>query len=394
MPADFDYGLLSPPRAAMQTATDAIPRRIVPFLSPTGLRGSLQGLPLPEILQHLRRTGGTGILSLEHEGTRKAVYFRRGRVVFATSNAPSDRLGENLLRLGKISVDEYEESLTRISHGRRQGKVLIEMGAMSPKDLWEGVEAQVREIVFSLFEWPGGDFVFEENSLPEKEKVTVSFDPIALLLEGLRRVDPEGDLKQRYPDRGLILEPVRIQAPAPLEPHEEHILSLVDGLRSVDGICRESEIGDAETLKTLYALFCTGLVRVRGRRVRAVDAESRPRDEFEETLRPFNSMFSFIYRYLIREMGPAGEEQIALAVARLAMGGGLLIGCDVRKDGTLDPAPLRGLYRQLSERERASSLRNALNEVLYGLLFAVRESIGADHEANVLKALKAGAPSA
>jgi hypothetical protein len=374
----------------MNTATDAIPRRLVPFLTPNGLKGALQALPLPEILQFMKRVGATGILSVENEGVRKAVFLKEGRVVFATSNAPSDRLGEHLLRLGKISVEEYQESLKRISHGRRQGKVLIEMGAMSPKDLWEGVESQVSEIVFSLFEWSAGQFVFEENSLPEKEKVTVSFDPVALLLQGLRRVDPSGDIKSRYPDRGLILEPVKGPRPAPLEPHEEHVLALVDGMRSVDVVCRESEIGDPETLKTLYALFCTGLVRVRGRRVRSPDSAVSPAEAtFDSILEHFNSMYAFIFRYLMREIGPTGEEKLALAIAKLAVGGGLLIGCDLRKDGTLDPAPLRGLYLQLPEKTREDTLRNSLNEVLYGLLFTVRETIGPDHESNILKALKA-----
>ena len=231
----------------MTTHTDAIPRRLVPFITAQGLKGNLSALPLPELLIQLRRTSSTGILSLESEGTRKAIYFHSGQVVFATSNSPSDRLGETLLRLGKISVEEYESSLRQISHGRRQGRVLIEMGAMAPHDLWEGVEAQVREIVFSLFEWPAGEFTFESTSLPQKEKVTVSFDPLALVLEGLRRIHPDGALKGRYPDPGLILEGIRDVDQGALEPYERHILSVVDGRRSVAVICMESEIGDAAT---------------------------------------------------------------------------------------------------------------------------------------------------
>lgn len=370
----------------MSTLTDAIPRRLVPFITAQGLKGNLSALPLPELLIQLRRSSSTGILSVELEGTRKAIYFHNGRVVFATSNSPNDRLGETLLRLGKISVEEYEISLQQISHGRRQGKVLIEMGAMAPQDLWEGVETQVREIVFSLFEWSAGEFVFESTSLPQKEKVTVSFDALTLVLEGLRRIDPEGALKGRYPDPGLILECAKDVDLSNLEPFERHILAVVDGHRSVAEICRESEIGDGETQKTLYALFCAGFMRVRGRKLRPVGEVSR--DVSEQALMAYNSMYAYIYRYLLREIGPEADATLQGAVSELHPVGGIIASCQVTKGGIIDPQPLLLALSDVPEAERSMQLTNALNEVLYAMLFAVRKSIGADHEANILKALR------
>lgn len=371
----------------MSTHTDAIPRRLVPFITAQGLKGNLSALPLPELLIQLRRSSSTGILSVESEGTRKAIYFHNGRVVFATSNSPNDRLGETLLRLGKISVEEYEMSLQQISHGRRQGKVLIEMGAMAPQDLWEGVETQCREIVFSLFEWSAGEFVFESTTLPQKEKVTVSFDPLMLVLEGLRRIDPEGALKGRYPDPGLILECIKDVDQTGLEPFEKHILAFVDGRRSVAEICRESEIGDGETQKTLYALFCGGFLRVRGRKIRSV-GETPGRDVTEQALDAYNSMYSYIYRYLLREIGPEADSTLQGAVSELHVAGGIITSCRVTKGGIIDPAPLLTALRALPEAERSLQLTNTLNEILYAMLFAVRKTIGADHEANILKALR------
>ena len=372
----------------MSTLTEAIPRRLLPFIAPQGLKGNLSALPLPETLIQLRRTSSTGILSVEAEGTRKAVYFHDGRVVFATSNSPSDRLGETLLRLGKISVEEYELSLKQISHGRRQGKVLIEMGAMAPQDLWEGVETQVREIVFSLFEWPSGDFVFEATSLPQKEKVTVSFDALTLVLEGLRRIDPEGAFKGRFPDPGLILEGVRELDQAVLAPFERHILAVVDGQRSVADICRESEIGDGETQKTLYALFCAGFIRVRGRKIRTAGETAGRSSAVERALSVYNSMYGYIYRYLLREIGPEADATLQAAVSELHEGGVLMAACRVTKAGILDETSFIAGLGALPESERTTQLTNALNEVLYAMLFAVRKTIGADHEANILKALR------
>jgi len=150
-----------------------LPKRFEPFVVPGGLKGQIAELPVPEILQHLRLSQATGILTLVAGGARKALYLKDGRVVFASSNLPNDRLGEILLREGKITVEEYEASIKAITKGKRQGKVLVEMGALSPKDLWEGVQFQVKEIVYTVFQWDEGQFHFEESSLPEKERITV-----------------------------------------------------------------------------------------------------------------------------------------------------------------------------------------------------------------------------
>ena len=70
-------------------------------------------------------------------------------------------------------------------------------------------------------------------------------------------MDASGRIQARYPegDAGAGARP-DARPRAALEPYEDHVLRLVDGERSVLDICRESEIGDNETLKVLYALLC------------------------------------------------------------------------------------------------------------------------------------------
>src|SRR5688572_9137113 len=145
-----------------------VAKKLEPFVVQGGLKGQLGQAPLPDILEHMRTSNATGILSLVSGGARKALYLKDGRVVFASSNLPNDRLGEILIRDGKITVEEYEASIRAIHKGKRQGKALVEMGALSPKDLWDGVQFQVREIVYSVFQWEEGEFHFEESTLPDK----------------------------------------------------------------------------------------------------------------------------------------------------------------------------------------------------------------------------------
>jgi hypothetical protein len=364
-------------------------KRFEAFAVPGGLKGQLAELPLPDIFQYLKLTGSTGILTLVAGGARKAVYLNQGRVVFASSNLPNDRLGEMLLREGKITIEEYDGSIKGISKGKRQGRVLVEMGALSPKDLWEGVQFQVREIVYSVFPWDDGQFHFEESSLPEKERITLNLDVGDLVLAGLRRVDASGPLQSRFPELDLVIERVPGSPEPKLEPYEGHVLGLVDGERSVLEICRESEIGDNETLKVLYALHCTGVVRTKGKKVRPLDQDFVPGDDLWSILNSFNQMYGYVFRYMVREVGPIAENVLEKYLGTLRQTRkDIFVGVKLQRDGTLDAAAIERNLQQVDEEQRRGVLVDALNELLYAEILAVKRTLGAEHEAAIIRAIQ------
>jgi hypothetical protein len=365
------------------------PKRLEPFVVQGGLQGQLQDLPVSDILQHLRHAKATGILTLVSGGARKAVYLRDGRVVFASSNLPNDRLGEMLLRDGKISVEDYDASIKAISKGKRQGKALVEMGALSPKDLWAGVQFQVREIVNSVFQWDEGSFQFEQSTLPDQERITVDLDARDLILTGIRGVDAGGRVQAYYPEGDQLLERVKDEPEHGLEPYEQHVLALVDGERSVTDICRESEIGDNETLKTLYALLAVGLLRTKGRKVHTLDQDFVQEDTVFSVLNTFNQMYGHIYKHMVREVGPIAENVLEKYVSTLREGRkDVFSGIKLQKDGTLDALVLEKNLNKIPEETRRALLVDALNELLYAELLAVKRTLGAEHEATIIRAFR------
>jgi hypothetical protein len=369
--------------------TITLPPRFEPFAVPGGFRGPLAQLALPEILQYLRTSQATGILSLVSGGARKAIFVRNGRVVFGSSNLPNDRLGEILIRDGKITPEEYEASVKAIARGKRQGKVLVEMGAITPKDLWEGVQFQVREVVLSVFPWEDGQFHFEESSLPEKERITVDLDIVELVLSGIRRADATGPVQARYPEGLLVFERADDPPEGILEPYEQHVIGLVDGERSVLEICHDSEIGDNETMKVLYALHSTGILRAKGRKVRALDQDFVPEDTLYTVISSFNQKYALVFRHMVREVGPIAENVFekylgGLRDTRKEVFGGVRL----QKDGTLDPVVMERNLNRLAEEDRRVALVDCLNELLYAELLAVKRTLGAEHESAIVKSLR------
>jgi hypothetical protein len=167
------------------------------------------------------------------------------------------------------------------------------------------------------------------------------------------------------------------------------VLELVDGERSVLEICQDSEIGDNETLKVLYALISSGLVRIKGKKVRTLDQDFIPEDTLYSVLDSFNQMYSYVFRHMVREVGPIAENVLEKYLATLRESRkDVFATVKLQKDGSLDAAVVERNLNKLPEDERRSRLVDALNELLYAELLAVKRTLGAEHETAIIKAFR------
>src|SRR5437870_3184896 len=150
------------------------------------LTGNLNEVYLSEILGKLQSIQATGTLTLEQDHQVKSIYLKDGQIVFASSNLEQDRLGETLLKAGKVSHQQYEQSVEALkSTGKRQGAVLVELGFLTPKELFEGLKYQVLEILYSLFLWKEGRYSFVTGELPTRI-IPVRIDLVMLISEAIK----------------------------------------------------------------------------------------------------------------------------------------------------------------------------------------------------------------
>jgi hypothetical protein len=174
-----------------------------------------------------------------------------------------------------------------------------------------------------------------------------------------------------------------------LEPYEDYVLKLVDGERTVLELCKDSEIGDNETLKVVYTLHAAGIVRSKGRKVRPLDQDFVPGDDLWAMFESFNQMYGFVFKYMVREVGPIAENVLEKYLATLRQGREAVFeGVKLQRDGTLDVAIVERNLRRFPEEQRRVALVDALNELLYAEILAVKRTLGADHEAAVIRAFR------
>jgi hypothetical protein len=371
----------------------------MPGMISKSFKGDLSKIGLPEVFEYLRRSHKTGLLTFRQDRVKKSLYIKNGNVIFARSNLPEERLGNLLLSWGVITTDQYTDSVALLSSNKRQGRILVEIGAISPKQLWESVQSQIRHIVYSLFNWQEGKFYFVNGELPGKENITADVGVSELIAEGIRRITDSNLVLHRLNSSDVILQQVDpLPDPFRLEPFERHVLHLVNGKRTLQEICSESEIGDAETLKVLYMLLSIGYTRMkRGTMKEPSEHPQLKQQEHQQislneaitVIGNYNRMFSYLYRYMTREVGPITEHVLNKYLTELKENyGSVLNHVALRKDGTLDGNAIQENLVEIKHEQRKEHLLTALNEFLYAGILAVKKTLGPDHESRVIETLK------
>ena len=229
------------------------------------IKGSLREAALPDVIQLLFLGRRTGCLAVADRQSHASVFFENGWVIHATIVNRRDRLGDMLVKSGRVSREQLDQAIQMqgMAHGRRLGGILVELGAISGQELAAAVHRQVEEAVYTLFTWTSGSFSFEPGVEPDADVDRVRIPPDALLLEGARRVDEWSLIEKKIPTFDLVFARDRTQDGMPdLEYSEaqERILPLIDGRRDVRSLIDDIGLSEYDTCQALYGLLTAGLI--------------------------------------------------------------------------------------------------------------------------------------
>ena len=135
------------------------PPVLQPFHEKDGIRrGGLKD-NLPQLLAAFYAAKETGELGLMKGQVKKIIYFEGGFPVFALSNLVADRLGQFLVRAGKIDEATLKQAAEEATANRqRTGDMLILMGALTEEERLYYVGQQIKSILYSVFAWEEGSF--------------------------------------------------------------------------------------------------------------------------------------------------------------------------------------------------------------------------------------------
>lgn len=348
------------------------------------LRGTIEPLALVDVLAYLGRYSETGVLTVRQDDAEKKIYVHEGTVIFSRSNRKEDRLGDILLAKKLISRDQFDEASRLIyEKGYRHGRALVEIGAISPRVLWDTIQDQIRTIACSVIPWSHGHFEFVRQKLKSKEPITLQLPILDLVIEVIRRLEDRSVFRERFNDFREIYRVVPDAAHTlATEDFEDYVLGFVDGETTVAHICQHSDIGEDESLRVLYLLRTLGLIEPIEAQPGAGDVSG-----VHPMITQYNHLFRFVGDYLQEKLGTVSsgvlnkyyqDTQSSLPH--------VFKGVAVRPDGTLEPGVLMENYERLDgdEETRDLTLEEALSEYLYAIMLAIKKLLGAEHESIVL----------
>lgn len=229
------------------------------------IRGSLSEASLPDVLQLLALGHKTGCLSVADRSNLGYIFFEGGRICFASIVNRRDRLGDLLVKSGKLSRQDLDAAVAQQDkeRDRKLGEILIERGTITANDLQGVVRLQVEEAVYFLFTWTQGTFQFDADVRPEGD-VLLSINPESLLLEGARRVDEWSLIEKKIPSMDIVFavdgDRAR-ESDVDLTLEQEKVLELLDGRRSMTQIVEESGLNEFDAGKAVYGLITAGFAR-------------------------------------------------------------------------------------------------------------------------------------
>ena len=231
-----------------------------------GKSGNLSQTPFPKLMYFIFKFRRTGALKLIHEHISKIIYFQKGEPVFVTSSLSNESLGRFMVSRGMLSVESYNSSLERmLATGKQHGTVLIEMGILSPHQLYEVLVAQVREKILRIFAWDEGEYEFRPGTFNIDESMQLKLPALGVIFEGIRRFYTLPRLEKyfnEYKNEHLrrLSGAIRNEIETIFKPHEAKFIRLIDGKLSVGKIIARSNLSLSETFQILYFLLLTEVV--------------------------------------------------------------------------------------------------------------------------------------
>ena len=230
-------------------------------------RADLRDTALPEMLYTVDRFQVPGVIEAQRDEVIKRVFIREGCVVHASSSDRNDSLGAYLQRNGKITAEQFEETMRARSEegvGKRYGELLIEAGLISPAGIYEAIRKQIEAIVWSLFYWQEGEIRFQIGSFQSQSGIRIQLPMRQVILQGIKRAPNAKALVARLGKKETVFEAcfkTEELIEAALDTDEYTLLDLVDGQRTLYDICTQGPLTPAENAKLVYAFQVLRLVR-------------------------------------------------------------------------------------------------------------------------------------
>ncbi len=245
-----------------------------------GFAGNLNTLSLVEVFQTINRIRATGVLRLAATETGRDVIFADGEVIGVAFRAGEEKLGllRRLILEGRLNA----EAAATISASKQDSATvlegLIQNGTISESEVLDALHRQAEDELYNICTWNFADFTFQDATAedPQTQRQVegcrarpLQLNINSLLMEASRRIDEWGNLRKIIPSEDVVLGQAEGREQELLAASQPYpgaaVVPLINAVRSVESIVRESVATRLDIYGVLADLIKGGLVAVLNR---------------------------------------------------------------------------------------------------------------------------------
>jgi uncharacterized protein DUF4388 len=234
------------------------------------LVGNIRDFGLSDFLYLVDRGYKTGCLHLDRPDDSASLYFEKGKLVTALRKDHSTPMDELLVSRGKLTHQQVHHAaqLQQNDGGANFSQVLMELNYITRDDLQKVLQQYIEEAVYGLFGWPDGEFRFEQNQRPEPTSPIMPIPlPVEhLIMEGVRRIDEWGRIKDRIASTDMVVrfveQPGEKAKGVNLAPEEWRVFARINGKDTLAEIAQKTGLSEFDVCRIVYGFLTAGLVDV------------------------------------------------------------------------------------------------------------------------------------
>lgn len=249
------------------------------------LHGNLRDFSATQVFNLINLSGRTGTLTIfegvptgeldgmgkekDAPGNEKAkVIFKTGKLVHALLSGQANDLIAVLNKAGKLTDQQATIMRERAKGTGDKALAMRLIGAnyVSQGDIVNSIQQFVLDVVYNLMSWHNGPFRFDDNLLPQEDRIYVPIDLENVIIEGARRMKKDEELLNAIPNLDVALKfpenPKEKFKGIHLSVEEWRVVSFVNPKNTIRAIAKANNMSDMEIRRIVYMLEQAGLVEI------------------------------------------------------------------------------------------------------------------------------------
>lgn len=249
------------------------------------IQGNLRDFSTTQLLNLINLSGRTGVLRLfeglptgEKDAMQKPklaagkpradVYFRSGKLVYATVSGQHGDLIAVLNKTGKLN-----DTQAKVMRDKAQGTSdkalalrLISANYVTKNDIVNSVQQYILGVVYDIMTWSQEIFRFDEGQQPSDERILVPIDLEHVIIEGARRIEKIEEITQHIENLDMCLKfpenPKEKLEGIQLSVEEWRVVSYVSPKNTIRQIAKQLNMSEIEIRRVVYGLEQAGIVEI------------------------------------------------------------------------------------------------------------------------------------